>query len=136
MTIGFIGLGNMAKAMISGMLAKKIVDASQLIGSAKTEATREAAHKAYGMEVCESNRQVAEVAQVLILAVKPQMLEGVITEIRDSIRPDAVIVSIAAGKTLSWIKDTFGKEIKLVRWQGAAACAGMRGSVTVIWHFA
>ena len=115
MTIGFIGLGNMAKAMISGMLSKGTVDSSWLIGSARTAQTREAVHKAYGIEVCESNRQVAEVAEVLVLAVKPQMLEGVIMEIRDSIRADAVIVSIAAGKSLAWIENAFGKEIRLIR---------------------
>lgn len=115
MTIGFIGLGNMAKAMISGMLAKEIVDAAELIGSARTEATREAVRKTYGMTVYESNQQVAEEAEVLVLAVKPQMMEGVIKEIRDSIKPDALIVSIAAGKTLSWIENAFGKEIRLVR---------------------
>lgn len=115
MTIGFIGLGNMAKAMISGMLSKGTVDSSWLIGSARTAQTREAVRKAYGIEVCESNRQVAEAAQVLILAVKPQMLEEVILEIRDSIREDAVIVSIAAGKSLAWIENAFGKEIRLIR---------------------
>lgn len=115
MTIGFIGLGNMAKAMISGMLAKGTVEPSRLIGSARTEKTREAVRQAYGIAVYESNQQVAEESEVLVLAVKPQMLEGVIGEIRDSIRPDAVIVSIAAGKTLSWIEEAFGKEIRLIR---------------------
>ena len=115
MTIGFIGLGNMAKAMISGMLAKGIVTPSELIGSAKTEKTREAVRNAYGIAVYEGNKQVAEESEVLILAVKPQMLEAVIKEIRESIRPNAVIVSIAAGKTLEWTEQAFGKEIKLVR---------------------
>lgn len=105
----------MAKAIIGGMLAKHTVDSSWLVGSARTKDTREAVRKEYGITVYEGNRQVAEKSDVLILAVKPQMLEGVIGEIRDSIKSDVVIVSIAAGKTLAWIENAFGKEIRLIR---------------------
>ena len=144
MTIGFIGLGNMAKAIISGMLAKEVVKPSMLSGSARTKETREAVQKKYGIAVYEENRQVAREADILVLAVKPQMMETVIGEIRGDIKPDAVVVSIAAGKSLAWIENAFGKSIKLVRcmpntpamsWQAAAACAGMKGSRKRIWHF-
>ena len=103
MTIGFIGLGNMAKAIISGMLAKEVVKPSMLSGSARTKETREAVQKKYGIAVYEENRQVAREADILVLAVKPQMMETVIGEIRGDIKPDAVVVSIAAGKSLAWI---------------------------------
>ena len=48
MTIGFIGLGNMAKAMIAGILGKGIAEVSQIVGSARTQKTRDAVNKQYG----------------------------------------------------------------------------------------
>ena len=55
MKIGFIGLGNMAKAMIGGMLDKQIVKPDEIIGTAKTETTRKAVRDAYGIEVRNTN---------------------------------------------------------------------------------
>ena len=59
MKIGFIGLGNMAKAMIGGMLQKEIVQKNDIIGSAKTRATLEDMRRLYGVETRESNVAVA-----------------------------------------------------------------------------
>lgn len=120
MIIGFIGLGNMAKAMIGGILAKKIAEPADIIGSAKMEATRKAAAEKYGITVCEdgalaANVQVARKADVLILAVKPQMFPEVIGQIREQVREETLIVSIAAGKTMAWIEEAFGRKIRLVR---------------------
>ncbi len=115
MKIGFIGLGNMAKAMIGGMLAKEIARPGEIVGFAKTEATRNAVEEKYGICILESNREVAVQADVVILAVKPQMFGEVISQIKESVHEDALIISIAAGKTMSQIQEAFGKNIKLVR---------------------
>ena len=115
MKIGFIGLGNMASAMIGGMLQKEIVQPEDIIGSDKSVAMREKAAEAYGILTKESNEEVAKESEVLILAVKPQFLGDVIDGIRDVIKPETLIISIAAGKTITWLENSFGKEIKLVR---------------------
>lgn len=115
MKIGFIGLGNMARAMIGGMLQKEMVKPEDIIGSAKTAATREKMAKEYGILTKESNVAVAAEAEVLVLAVKPQFFGEVIAEIKDSVRPDTLIISIAAGKTLDWIAKAFDRPVKLVR---------------------
>lgn len=115
MKIGFIGLGNMARAMIGGMLEKGIAKPEEILGSAKTQATLNAVSEKYGIFVSGSNREIAEKADILILAVKPQMLAGVIEEIRDSVRQDELILSIAAGKTIAWIEEAFGGNLKVVR---------------------
>ena len=115
MKIGFIGLGNMARAIIGGMLEKGIVSPEDVSGSAKTRETLEAVQKEYGIDTKASNVAVAAEAGVLILAVKPQFLQGVIAEIRDAVQPDTLVVSIAAGKTLSWLEEAFGRRVKLVR---------------------
>jgi len=115
MKIGFIGLGNMAKAMIGGMLEKGIAKPEEISGSAKTQATLDAVREKYGIPVSDSNREIAQKADILILAVKPQMLAGVISEIKDSVRKDALILSIVAGKTIEWIEEAFGGNFKVVR---------------------
>lgn len=115
MKIGFIGLGNMAKAVIGGMLQNQMVQPGDIVGTARTEKTREAVSEAYGIETRQSNEDVAREAEVLILAVKPQFFQEVIEQIRDAVSEDTLIISIAAGKTLRWIEEAFGREIKLVR---------------------
>ena len=115
MKIGFIGLGNMARAIIGGMLQEGIVPREDILGSAKTKETLETVQKEFGIEVRSSNEEVAAEAQVLVLAVKPQFLEDVIIQIRDVVKQDTLIISIAAGKTLSWLEKAFGRRMKLVR---------------------
>ena len=115
MKIGFIGLGNMAKAMIGGMLQQEIVHKDDIVGSAKSQETLESVKEMYGIETRKSNPEVAGEADVLILAVKPQFFQSVIGEIREAVHEDTLVISIAAGKTISWIEQAFGREIKLVR---------------------
>lgn len=116
MKIGFIGLGNMAGAMIGGMLGKGLAKAGDIVGSARTEATRNRMEEKYSITTVSDNRQVAQVADILFLAVKPLVLTEVIDEIRSEVRPDCLIVSIAAGRSLDWLKEAFGREeLKLVR---------------------
>lgn len=113
--IGFIGLGNMAAAMIGGMLQKGVVQPENVVGSARTAATCERVGERYGITTYLSNVRVAEKADILFLAVKPQFFPEVIEEIRSNVWPETVIVSIAAGKTLEEIGRLFGGNRKLVR---------------------
>ncbi len=115
MKIGIIGLGNMAKAMISGMLARKIAEPEDISGYAKTEETRNRVKEKYQIRISENNNKAAEEADILILAVKPQMFEEVISQIKNSISNDTLVISIAAGKTMAQIQEAFERSIKLVR---------------------
>lgn len=113
--IGFIGLGNMAKAMIGGMLAKNMIDPSNILGCAKTENTKKLVESQFKITVTGKNIDVAKQSDILILAVKPLFLSDVISEIKDTVTKDTLIVSIAAGKTIEWLTTQFGKECKIVR---------------------
>ena len=115
MKIGFIGLGNMAKAMIGGMLQEGIVERKDVLGSAKTQATLERIEEEFCIATCKDNCQVADVADVIVLAVKPVFLQEVIREIRGVVTEDKLIISIAAGKSIEWLEGEFGKKIKLIR---------------------
>ena len=115
MRIGFIGLGNMATAIIGGLLAQGIVEPGDVIGSAKTAATRERRAAEFGIEVTADNAAVARAADVLVLAVKPVFFPEVIAEARDAVRDEALVVSIAAGLTVEVIEGLFGRPVRLVR---------------------
>lgn len=115
MKIGFIGLGNMAGAIIGGMLQKKMAVAEDIIGSDKSAAAKERMQSEHGILIREKNDDVAREADIMILAVKPQFMAEVIAQIRDAVREETLIISIAAGKTMGWIETEFGKPIKLVR---------------------
>ena len=115
MKIGFIGMGNMAKAMIGGILAKGKAAKEDIIGSAKTEATRKEMAGRYGIRTEADNREVAKVSDLLVLAVKPQFFEEVISQIRKDVRDETIVVSIAAGRTIEGIEGMFGRKLKLVR---------------------
>ena len=115
MKIGFIGLGNMASAIIDGMLQKGMVNKEDLMGSAATEKTVIRMAERYEIKTTLNNCDVAQWADVLILAVKPQFMETVISEIRDLVNENTLLITIAAGKTIAWYEEAFDKKIKLVR---------------------
>jgi pyrroline-5-carboxylate reductase len=115
MKIGFIGCGNMASAMIGGILKNNVDMPEDILASAKSETGRAKARENLGIEVTASNREVAAFADMLILAVKPFYYEEVIAEIREDVKENAIIVSITPGKTLVWLEEQFGRPSKIVR---------------------
>lgn len=115
MKTGIIGLGNMACAILGGMLKDGIVTKDELIGSAATEKTVQRIAEKYGIKTTRSNAEVASDAELLILAVKPQFLLEVINEIKDTLHEDTLLITIAAGKKISWYEEAFGRRIHLVR---------------------
>ena len=115
MKLGIIGLGNMASAILGGIIKEKIVPVKQIIGADVSEEGRAKAKKQFKICVTEDNKEVVEKAELIILAVKPQFYKEVIREIRDLVREDQIVVTIAPGKTLAWHTDKFEKEVKLVR---------------------
>lgn len=115
MKIGFIGLGNMADAMIGGILAKGLYDKTDIIGSAKTDATASRIHEKYGIVTGTDNCKTAHDADVIILAVKPVFFSEIITEIKEYVTNDTLVISIAAGKSIAWIENEFGKTVRLIR---------------------
>ncbi len=115
MTMGFIGLGNMAKAIIGGVLQKGLMGPNEIIGSSQTEDTRKKVADQYGIQIRSSNEAVAREADIIVLAVKPQYLKVVIADIMDSVDENKVIVSIAAGKTIKWLANEFEKPVRIIR---------------------
>ena len=128
MKLGFIGTGNMASAIIDGIIKHGMIPASEIIGSALSEAGRERARQQFGIHVTASNTEVAERADILILSVKPQFYADVIQEIKGHVTDRQIVITIAPCKTLSWLREQFGKDVKIIRTMPntpAMAGAGM-----------
>ena len=115
MKLGFIGAGNMASAMMNGVIKNGIFKPEEIIASDVSEAGRNKAKEALGVVVTGDNREVVAWAEVVVLAVKPQFYADVIKEIKDTVKEDQVIVTIAPGKTLEWLEEQFDKTVKIVR---------------------
>ncbi|MBQ9991518.1 MAG: pyrroline-5-carboxylate reductase [Lachnospiraceae bacterium] len=115
MKLGFIGAGNMATAIFSGMIRQGLCRGEEIMVSRRQQDALEKLQAEYGVRTTTDNRQVAEWAEVLFLAVKPQMLTGVIEEIRSMIKAKQLVISVAAGKTLSWLEGEFQAPVKLIR---------------------
>lgn len=114
MRFGFIGAGNMAQAMIGGILKAKLVSKDEIIASAATQKTLDAVKDKFGVQTTLDNQEIAK-ADMIFLAVKPIYCEQVLQEIKDKLTKDRIIVSIAAGKTMAWLEEQLGKDTKIVR---------------------
>ncbi|MEE1315208.1 MAG: pyrroline-5-carboxylate reductase [Faecalimonas sp.] len=113
--LGFIGCGNMASAIMGGILKQGLMEASDIIGADVFAPSREKVKAELGIVIAENNKEVVEQAEVFVLSVKPQFYAEVIAEIKDSVRDGQVIITLAPGKTLAWLEEQFGKAVKLVR---------------------
>lgn len=112
--VGFIGAGNMASAIIKGMLKAGLMQPSDIIVSDIDE-NKLALLKQLNIDITDNNRDVIKSAPIIILAVKPNVYEAVLKQIRDIMRADIVLVSIAAGISIKYIKSFFDKDIKVIR---------------------
>ncbi len=115
MKLGFIGTGNMASAIMGGIIGKKMISAEEIIGADLFAPGREKVKEQFGIQVTEKNQEVVEKAEVIILSVKPQFYEDVINQIKDCVKKEQIIITIAPGKTIAWLAEKFGKEVKIVR---------------------
>lgn len=114
MKIGFIGCGNMATAMMKGMIESNWVDASSILVSNRSKEKLINIEKNYGVQIEFDNKKVAERSDLLILSVKPQMYVDVIEEIKTSLKTDVLILTIAPGFTLLRLEELLGNH-KIIR---------------------
>lgn len=130
--IGFIGGGNMGSAMIQGMISTGLVSADQVMVSCRTQASCQRLQEQFQINAVTDNVAVAKQADMLFLAVKPNMFATVIPQIRDAVSADTIIISVAAGKSIAQIEELFGSTIKLVRaMPNTPALVGMAMSAIV-----
>lgn len=114
MRIGFLGSGKMATALARGIIASGIADSQDVLSSDPLEAAREAFAAATGAESVEDNEMVAQQAEVLICAVKPQHAPGVLAPLEGRLE-GKLLISIMAGIKLDQLRGWVGEGVRLAR---------------------
>jgi pyrroline-5-carboxylate reductase len=120
--LGFLGSGKMATALARGWLAANLATPERLLASDPLPQARDSFIAETGVRAMADNRRVVAASDVLILAVKPQSMPALLSEIRGSLHPRHLVVSIAAGITLRQLADGLGPERRLIRVMPNTPC--------------
>ncbi|MGE5444024.1 MAG: pyrroline-5-carboxylate reductase [Ignavibacteriales bacterium] len=111
--IGFVGAGNMAEALVKGLLSSGVFTKDRIIMSDVLQERLDLMSSIYGVEVTQKNPEVVKFSDFVVLAVKPNLVGGVIDEINDYLITKKILISIAAGiPTASIMRN---EKIKVVR---------------------
>ena len=113
--IAFIGAGNMGEALIKGLLQAGHARPDQVMATDIRMDRLETIRKAYQIEALTSNREAATKAQILLLAVKPQVMDEVLTGLRGAVTENHLVLSVAAGIRTSFIEASFSRPTRVVR---------------------
>jgi pyrroline-5-carboxylate reductase len=113
--VGFIGCGKMAQAMIEGMIRSQLVQPGAIMASAVTDETLHTVKEKYDILVTKNNTEVAKHADLLILAIKPNIHGDVLHEIAEVVDEQTVVITIAAGISLEYMESFFQSGRKIVR---------------------
>lgn len=113
--IGFIGCGNMGKAILGGLIASGQVLPGQIwVYTPSPEKVAEL-HDRFGINAAQSAQEVAQIADIVFAAVKPGIMVKVLSEITSGLNKDSLVVSIAAGVTLDQLARALGHDRKIIR---------------------
>lgn len=113
--IGFIGAGNMGKAMIKGLLSSDLTSAKNIFVYDAYQPVLTDIQSELAVSICHTEKELAEKAQIIILAVKPNLISTVLDAIKSNISKDKIVISIAAGITIQRLTNHVPKETKIVR---------------------
>lgn len=120
--IGFLGAGKMATALAGGLLSAGIVTRDQLAACDPMAEAREAFEKQTGVKASDNVEGVVRQSQILILAVKPQSMPGLLSTLSQTLQENPLIISIAAGIPLSVYSRNLGSHCRLVRVMPNTPC--------------
>ncbi|MFN4260271.1 MAG: pyrroline-5-carboxylate reductase [Gemmataceae bacterium] len=120
--IGFLGAGKMATALAKGWIAAGLATPASIKASDPLPQARQAFTADTGAAAVADNREVVAASEVLILAVKPQSMYDLLTDIRPALTPHHLVVSIAAGITLRFLSAELGPHCRLIRVMPNTPC--------------
>ncbi len=112
-TFGFIGMGNMGRAMLNGIM--RTFDTNQIMFTDVSDVVRVKVHEATGIQVSPTNIELANSVKYIILAIKPQYYDEVINGIKNVVTSDKIIISLAPGITIKNVCDRFDSDVRVVR---------------------
>lgn len=132
-TLGFIGVGHLGSALIEGFLSGDVLAPASICAYDPNEEVRTSL-AVKDITVLSSESEVVSASKIVLLAVRPSDVRGVMEKIRDAVTFNNVIVSVAAGVTISAIKKFLGKECKLVRAIPNVSCEFGKGITAMAYE--
>jgi pyrroline-5-carboxylate reductase len=129
--IGFIGGGNMGEALINGLISSGSSSPENIICSDVSVEKLEKLQKRFGITVTTDNHQVVAKADIVIYAIKPQIMVQVLKETATSLNMSKLVISIAAGVPLAAIESCLNKDLRLIRVMPNVAVAVGEGAAAI-----
>ena len=126
--IGFIGSGNMGEALISGLISSGSSDPLHIICSDVSEERLEQMASTYAVTVTTDNLKVVRESDIVIYAIKPQIMASVLMETAEALDMSKIVISIAAGVPLAAIESCLNKDLRLIRVMPNVAVAVKEGA--------
>jgi len=130
-TISMIGTGNMGEALVSGLISSKSTAAENIICTDIREDQLESVKEKYGVTVTTNNLDAVKASEIIIYAVKPQIIAPVLVETASKLDMSKLVISIAAGVPLAAIESCLKKKLRLIRVMPNIA-AFVKESATVV----
>lgn len=113
--IGFIGCGNMGSAMVGGLIKSGFQKKGDIIVSARTQASVDKIKNSFDVFGTIDNKYVAKNSDIVVFAVKPNMYKNVVEEVKEELTKDKLIITIAAGISISNMEEWLGSDAKVIR---------------------
>jgi pyrroline-5-carboxylate reductase len=125
--LGFVGSGNMAEALMRGVVEKGLWPKEQVIASDASLDRLSAIGRKLGIKTAADNREAVTSSDMVIIAVKPAQVPEVLSEVADVVTADTLVISIAAGVTLATIQSLLKKKIPVIRVMPNAPAMALAG---------
>jgi pyrroline-5-carboxylate reductase len=130
-TIGFIGAGNMAAALVRGLLHSKVADPARLwVSDVKADRIAELARD-FGLQTTQDNVHLAQTCDVLVLAVKPQVIDKVVATLGPHLRKDALVLSVAAGVPIRALEAKLPAGTRVIRTMPNTPATALAGATAI-----
>ena len=129
--LGFIGAGNMAEAIIHGIIQNQVVLPDRILASDLSDERREHISRTFGMEAVKENRSLVDQSNVIFLAVKPQAVPQVLKDIGENMGPEKLLVSIVAGVPIKTLSTGLPKGPRIVRTMPNTPMTVMEGAMAI-----
>jgi pyrroline-5-carboxylate reductase len=130
-TLGFLGAGNMAGAIIDGLLSAKVLPPARVVASDAKRERLEHLHQLRGIRTTGDNCALVRECDVVVLAVKPQAIDKVLTEVGGLVRGDQLVVSVAAGVPIEAIEGRLPAGSHVVRAMPNTPATVLAGATAV-----
>lgn len=130
--IGIIGVGTIGGTLVEALIKNDLVSKDRIIGSTAHENSAREVSEKYGINTTTDNKSIVKKAEIVVLAVEPQMIEKVLDGVSGSFDPKQLVISVAAGITTEFIESKIDIEVPVVRSMPNTAITVNEGATVLV----